>query len=511
MTFDLVHVVLLALAAAGFGLFLWARQGGAPELARLKAELDAARQERERDGAEHRETLNTLRQDNERGFASLKADHDKMLAGLRADHDKSVAGLKSGHDAAYAALKQDHDTARQRAEAAEKRAEAQDASMRERELAIEREREQFQKLQAEAAERFKAIADSALVETQKKFVELADETLKKHHEGAKGQLDVMLKPIHDTFGQFREKVEAIEKTRSEDRAKLDEQLKAVNETARLTHETTTKLSTALSSTRGAGRWGEETLRNVLEVAGLSPHADFVVQTSANTETGRIRPDVIVNMPGGRCLVIDSKVSLEDYLAAAEETDPQRKRQRLANHATRVKAHVTALSRKDYWKDIPATVDFVVMFLPGENFYSAVLEHDRDIFDYAWRNNVMIATPSTLIALAKSVAFGWRQEQMAKNAEEAARLGKELYDRLTKMSDHMNKVGGGLGNAMKAYNDMLGSYESRVLVSARKFEELSFVDGNAALETPSRLDLAPRQLTLLETDPPAPASAATKRK
>ena len=481
MTFDLVHFALLVLAAIGFGLFLWARQGSAPELARLRAELDAARQERAKDAGDHDRHVADLRLDHERTVASLKADHDKTLSALRADHDK-----------AFAALKADHDEARHRAEAAEKRVESQDASLREREHAFQREREQFEKLQAEAAQRFKAIADAALVETQKKFVELADETLKKHHEGAKGQLDVMLKPIHDTFGQFREKVDAIEKVRAEDRAKLEEQLKAVGESARLTQESTANLKNALTSTRGAGRWGEETLRNVLEVAGLSAHADFVVQTSTNTETGRIRPDVIINMPGGRCLVIDSKVSLEDYLGATEEADPNRRKQKLAAHAVRVKAHVTALSRKDYWKDIPSTVDFVVMFLPGENFYSAVLEHDREIFDYAWRNNVMIATPSTLIALAKSVAYGWRQEEMAKNAEEAARLGKELYDRLSKMSDHMSRVGGGLGNAMKAYNDMVGSYESRVLVSAKKFEQLSFVDGNASLESPARVDVAPRQ-------------------
>ncbi len=504
MTLDLVHLVLLLLALAGFGLAAWVRQGAAPELARLRAELDAARQERAKDAGEHERQVSALRLDHERNVTALKADHDKTLSAMRADHDK-----------AFAALKADHDEARLRAETAEKRSGAQEASMREREAAFERERDQFQKLQAEASERFKAIADASLVESQKRFVELADETFKKHQEGARGELGVMLKPIQETFGQFREKVEAIEKVRSEDRAKLDEQLKAVGESARLTQESTANLKNALTSTRGAGRWGEETLRNVLEVAGLSAHADFVVQTSTNTETGRIRPDVIINMPGGRCLVIDSKVSLEDYLAASEESDPARRKQRLAAHAVRVKAHVTALGRKDYWKDIPSTVDFVVMFLPGDNFYSAVLEHDREIFDYAWRANVMIATPSTLIALAKSVAFGWRQEEMAKNAEEAARLGKELYDRLTTMSSHMGRVGGGLGNAMKAYNEMVGSYEARVLPSAKKFEQLSFVDGNASLDAPARVDVAPRQLTLLDAamDEGAPAAqpAAAKRK
>jgi DNA recombination protein RmuC len=484
MSFDLLHVLLLLLTAAATVFAVVARQGAAPQLARLGAELAAAREERARDAAEH----------------------EKALSALRADHAGQTGALKAERDAAQA-----------QAQAAERQLEAQGAALREKVAAFDREREQFEKLQAESAARFKAIADAALVESQKKFVELADETFKKHQEGAKGDLGVLLKPIQETIGQFREKVDAIEKVRSEDRARLDQQIKQVVEVSQQTQETASKLAGALTSTRGAGRWGEETLRNVLEIAGLSPHCDFVVQSTASTETGRIRPDVIINMPGGGCLVVDAKVSLEDYLAAAEEADPQRRRQRLVQHAGRVKAHVTNLSRKDYWKDVPASVDFVVMFLPGENFYSAVLEHDREIFEYAWRCNVMIATPSTLIALAKSVAFGWRQEAMARHAQEAAMLGKQLYDRLATMSDHMNKVGGGLGAATRAYNEMVGSFESRVLVSARRFEELSIADG-ASLSAPAQVDLAPRQLQLLDERaaipaalPAGPAAGASRRK
>jgi len=271
----------------------------------------------------------------------------------------------------------------------------------------------------------------------------------------------------------------------------------VGETARLTQEVTGKLQTALAAPRGGGRWGEETLRNVLEMAGLSPYADFIEQTSSDTEKGRQRPDVIVRMPGGRELVIDSKVSLEDYLAGCDEPDASLKRQRMAAHAARVRAHVSSLSKKEYTREFSDRVDFVAMFIPGENFYAAVLEHDREIFDYAARNNVVIVTPSTLVALAKSVAYGWRQEQMAKNAEEAARLGRELYERLAKMADHMGRMGGSLGSAIKSYNDMVGSMEARVLPAARRFEELQFADPAKLLETPARLDVAPRQLTLLD--------------
>jgi DNA recombination protein RmuC len=457
MTLDWLHFVLIAVALGALVFALLARKSASPDLARIEAERDQLRE-------------------------------------------------------TAAALKTERDALRARAEEADRREAAAGAKLAERDASFAREREQAAKMQAEGEARFRALANEALLKSQEQFVAMADETLKKHKEGAAGELKALMQPIQENFVQFRDKVDAIEKTRTEDRARLDETLKSVGDSARLTAETTTKLSSALQSTRGAGRWGESTLRNVLEAAGLSPHADFIEQTSTSTETGKIRPDVIVSMPGGRCLVIDSKAPLEDYLAASEETDPTRRKQRLVAHAARVKSHVTALSRKEYWKDIPDTVDFVVMFLPGENFYAAVLEQDREIFDYAWSSNVMIATPSTLIALAKSVAFGWRQEGMAKNAEEAAKLGKELYERLSKMMDHMSSVGANLGNATKAYNQMVGSFESRVIPSARRFEQLSFTDGNTTIETPPQLELATRQLTLLDgLDAPAAEKSAKKVK
>ena len=459
MTFDLIHIVLFLIALAAAAAAFVFSQRKPPDTAHLSAELA----ERTRE-----------------------------------------AGVLKGEIA----------TLRSRAEAAEKSLAGETARTAEREASLVREREQLQKVQAESETRFKALADAALLKSQQQFVQIADETLKKHKEGAQGELGKMLKPIQDTFGQFREKVEAIQKTSAEDRAKLEEQIKTVGVSVRQTELAAGKLTSALSSTRGGGRWGEETLRNVLEMAGLSPYADFSEQTSDNTEKGRQRPDVVIRMPGGRELVIDAKVSLEDYLAASEETDPALRRQKFNAHAARVRNHVSGLSRREYTKEFAERVDFVAMFIPGENFYAAVLEHDRDIFDYAARNNVIIVTPSTLIALAKSVAYGWRQEQMAKNAEQAKKLGQELYDRIAKFTEHMDRVGGGLGNAVKAYNDMVGSLESRVLVSARKLEELQFAEPGKMIEDPKAVDLAPRQLTLIESPPALPvaeAAATGKRK
>src|SRR5262245_48529868 len=266
MTIDVLHIVLLVLALGAGGAALWFALKGKPDTASLTAELAREREER----------------------AAMKGERDEQRA---------------------------------RAEAAEKKLEAMTATMKEREAGFAREREQLAKLQAEGEARFKSLAEAALLKSQQQFVQIADETLKKHKEGAEGELGKMLKPIQETFGQFQKKVDEIQKERAEDRAALATQIKQVGDSVRQTEMVAGKLATALSSTKGGGRWGEETLRNVLEMAGLSPYADFSEQTSNRTEKGVQRPDVIIRMPGGRELVIDAKVSLDDYLSASEETDP----------------------------------------------------------------------------------------------------------------------------------------------------------------------------------------------
>lgn len=442
MTIDLLHLVLLVIAVAALGAALWLKLRGAPDTAQISAELAREREER----------------------AAMKAERDEQRA---------------------------------RAETAERKLEAQTARMAEREAGLARERDQLAKLQVEGEARFKALAEAALLKSQQHFVQIADETLKKHKEGAEGEFGKMLKPIQETFGQFRQKVEEIQKISTEDRAKLEEQIKLVGQSVNETREAASKLTGALTAPRSGGRWGEDTLRNVLEMAGLSPYADFSEQSSNETDKGRQRPDCIIRMPGGRELVIDSKLSLEDYLSATDQTDPAQRRQKMTAHAARVRTHVQLLTRKEYWKDFSERVDFVAMFIPVESSYVAALEHDRDIFDFAAKNNVIIVTPATLLGLAKAVAYGWRQEQMAKNAEQAKKLGQDLYDRMAKFTEYMGRVGAGLGNATKAYNDMVGSFESRVLPATRKLEELQFADPNKMVEEPQQIELAPRQLTLLD--------------
>lgn len=436
MTLDVLHIVLglVALAAAGVAFVFSQRRP--PDTAHLSAEL---------------------------------TERTREVEGLKAERD----GL------------------RKRAETAERAQAAEAAKMTERDAGMVREREQLAKMQLESEGRFKQLAEAALLKSQQQFVQIADETLKKHKEGAEGELGKMLKPIQETFGQFREKVEAIQKVSAEDRAKLEEQIRNVGESVLKTQAAAGKLANALSTTRHGGRWGEETLRNVLEMSGLSPYADFTEQTSSDTDKGKVRPDVIIRMPGGRELVIDSKVSLDDYLAASDEQDPVKRTQYLAAHAAKVRAHVTSLARKDYWKSFSDRVDFVAMFMPGENFYAAVLEHDREIFDFASRNSVIIVTPSTLIALAKAVAYGWRQEQAAHNAEQAVELGRELYQRLSVMTGHMSKVGDNLDKAVDSYNSLVGSYERKVMPQVRRFEELQIPTEDRAVEAPAELSVKAR--------------------
>ncbi len=428
-------------------------------------------------------------------FSQRKPPETAHLSAELSERQREIADLKS-----------ERDDLRRRAETAERAQAADAAKMTERDASMARERENLAKMQKESEERFKALADAALLKSQQQFVQIADETLKKHKEGAEGELGKMLKPIHESFGQFQKKVDEIQKMSAEDRAKLEEQIRGVSESVRKTESAAGKLASALSTTRHGGRWGEETLRNVLEMSGLSPYADFTEQTSSDTDKGKIRPDVIIRMPGGRELVIDSKVSLDDYLAASSESDPAKKQQFLASHAAKVRAHVTSLARKDYWKGFSDRVDFVAMFMPGENFYAAVLEHDREIFDFAAKNSVIIVTPSTLIALAKAVAYGWRQEQAALNAQQAVELGRELYQRLAKMTEHMGKVGQGLDKAIGSYNDMVGSYDRKVVPQLRRFEELQIPTEDRSIEAPTEVTVTARpiQAALADATPKSDA-------
>lgn len=361
--------------------------------------------------------------------------------------------------------------------------------------------------------RFLAVAQKALESSQATFMSLAKETFEKHSQAAAGGVKEVLAPAQEQLAKLATSVEALDKARLQDKSAMNEQVRQIVDAVGSTNKTTQNLLTALrASPKMRGRWGEQTLRNVLELSGLAPHVDFQEQLSTTDGEGsRLRPDVVINLPGGRCIVVDSKVALSGYLDAMEATEDAAREALMKKHAAELKGHVKNLASKDYWKHVPATADFVVLFVPGENFLAAAAERDPNLFDEAFAQKVIITTPSTMVALAKSVAYGWRQEQSAKNAQEIAELGRELFRRMAVMVDHMGKVGDSIGKSVKSYNEMLGSVESRVLPQARKFKELGAGDAGIDIGAPAQIETAPRlppppeQLELMP--PPQPQKRA----
>lgn len=359
--------------------------------------------------------------------------------------------------------------------------------------------------------RFADIAAKALQQTQASFMALANETFEKHRTAAAGGVKEVLAPAQEALGKLALSVEALEKARLQDKSAIGEQVKQIVDAVGTTNKTTTQLLSALrASPKMRGRWGEQTLRNVLELSGLSAHVDFKEQFSTTDGEGaRLRPDVVINLPGGRCIVVDSKVALSGYLDAVEATDDATRELHLKKHVAELKSHVKNLASKEYQKHVPDTAEFVVLFVPGENFLAAAAERDPNLFDDAFSQKVILTTPTTMVALAKSIAYGWRQEDSAKNTQQIAELGREMHGRMAIMVDKMAKVGDSIEKSVKSYNELVGSVESRVLPQARKFKELGAGDAGIEIAAAPAIETAPRALAppeQLELMPPPPKRA-----
>lgn len=334
-------------------------------------------------------------------------------------------------------------------------------------------------------EEFKGLSGEALRENNEAFLRMAG----THLESS------LIKPVKETLTKFDGKLSELEKVREGAYAGLKEQVSFLLDSQRQLRSETANLVKALRTPNVRGRWGEIQLKRVVEMAGMLDHCDFFEQETVSTDERRLRPDLVVKLPGNKQIVVDAKAPLEAYLEAIESDNEQK----MHDHARQIRTHMTQLSRKSYWEQFQPTPEFVVLFLPGETFFSAALQYDPSLIEVGVQERVILATPTTLIALLRSVAYGWRQESLSENAAQISALGRELYKRLGDMSGHFSKVGKSLGGAVEAYNKTIASFESRVLVSARKFKDLEASAPDKEIELVEPLEKMAREVTVQSPD------------
>lgn len=393
------------------------------------------------------------------------------------------------------------------------------AARREQELRAEHERyvTQVRADQDVLKEQFRALAADVLKTNNEQFLEVANERLKRSQQASEAELakrEEAVKKLVEPMAKALEEVKAqtthAEQMRAATQAQLAEQVRNMLAASEKLDKRTSDFINTLRRSDVRGNWGEVQLRRVVELAGMLPHVDFTEQEVVRDADGKVlRPDLTVRLAGGRTIVVDSKVALHALLEAFETDDETVRAERLSAHARHVRKHVDDLSTKRYWDQFDSAPEFVVMFVPSEAFYQAALEQDPNLQEYAYTKNVFIATPTTLVAMLRTVAHAWREDTLAKNAQKVLTTGKELYDRLKTMGSHLERVGKAIDSAGKAYNDTVASLESRVLVTARKFGQMQEIE--AAIEPMRQTEITPRaiaapELTTVELEGPEPVAA-----
>jgi len=425
-----------------------------------------------------------------RPAAARRGERDRIDERLRAaESELAVAKERAG---TAGLLRATLDEVTRERDAALRDLAAERAGAAQRAEAFEARMTELREAKEALSAQFSEVGAKLLGEAQKAFLERADQRFAQADEKSGERLKALLGPVETTLKRYEERVEQVEKDRTEAYGNLTGLITAMREGQEAVRGEAARLVNALrAAPKARGRWGEQQLRNVLETCGLAEHTDFEMEVSVTTEDGRLRPDAVIRVPGGKSLVIDAKVSLNAYQDAYAAIDEAERARHLSAHAQAMKAHVTALAAKSYWTQFEDTPEFVIMFVPGEHFLSAATDADPTLWDYAFAKRVLLAAPTNLVALARTVAGVWRQEKLAAEARQIGALGKEMYERLTVVAGHLKRVGGGLNTAVDNYNKFVSSFDGRVLVTARRFRDLNIETGGREIEAAAPVEVLAR--------------------